>query len=206
MTLRGRRRAVVAAVVVVAVVSVPAAFVHRSAATSRGARTPLTSNIPQVVRAACIEARRRVTAPLQFVCPPSVPDVPYVNNPNLHQPMVYQRPTMLYMLTFNNGQNGPSLHWIVGAGSATAIKRFVLDDRHNEARGRPHFVMTVVRAGFREQVYKFPPFPAGGPNGGHIAAFVALRCQTVFASVHGTGNAMLAERLAVVMARATRCR
>ena len=48
----------------------------------------------------------------------------------------------------------------------------------------PELIRTLSRLGRRVSIYHFPPYPAGGPNGGHWAAFIHAGDEVVFASPH----------------------
>ena len=90
-----------------------------------------------------------------------------------------------YMLSFNNGGlPGGKRHWITGGGKARVVEKWVLTDFMNEVEGDPTFVRAMKVGGRRVLIYRFPPHPAGGPNGGHWAAFVRVADEFVFASPH----------------------
>jgi hypothetical protein len=123
---------------------------------------------------------------VRVLCPKLIPDVPLLTpGAGLHGPILFE-PTY-YMLSFNNGDPpGPARHWIVGGGLARAVEKWVLTDVANEIKGNPKFVRRQDVDARQVLIYRFPPFPAGGPNGGHWAAFVRVgRDEMVFASLHG---------------------
>jgi hypothetical protein len=143
----------------------------------------LTYHVPALVRDACAGARRKAT--VRVVCPPLVPDVPLTNSPGLWGSIVPPDEPLSYMLTFNNGGlPGGKRHWIVGGGKARAVGKWVLTDFDNVVPGNPVLVRTSTVRGRRVSIYHFPPYPAGGPNGGHWAAFVQVGEEVVFASPH----------------------
>jgi hypothetical protein len=89
------------------------------------------------------------------------------------------------MLSFNNGGlPGGKRHWITGGGKASVVEKWVLTDHMNEVAGDPELVRTLARGGRRVAIYRLPPFPAGGANGGHWAAFMRVGDEIVFASPH----------------------
>jgi hypothetical protein len=89
------------------------------------------------------------------------------------------------MLTFNNGGlPGGKRHWIVGGGEADAVEKWALTDFDNVVKGDPELVRTETARGRRVSIYHYPPYPAGGPNGDHWAAFVQVGDELVFASPH----------------------
>ncbi|MDQ3870563.1 MAG: hypothetical protein M3301_02970 [Chloroflexota bacterium] len=105
-----------------------------------------------------------------------------------------------YMLSFNAQRKERLLHWIVGSGRRADVRRFVLGDELNEVKGVPKLILKRVVHDYTIEVYRYPPFPAGGPNGGHVAAFVTVAGQVLFASVHGYSHADAAIAMAVDMA------
>ena len=73
-------------------------------------------------------------------------------------------------------------------------------------RGLPSRIALIRLANATIAVYRFPQHPAGGVNGGHVAAFAASHDQIVFASIHGYGHAdaaiaMVADLLGVQRGR-----
>jgi hypothetical protein len=166
---------------------------------ARLSRLGLTTEIPGRVRSVCARASERAT--VRVICPELIPDVPlFTPGAGLHGDYSY-RPTY-YMLTFNNGDPpGPARHWIVGGGRAGAVEKWVLTDIANATKGDPELVERRD-AGSREvSIYRFPPYPAGGPNGGHWAAFVRVGGgQVVFASLHGKQYVDAAVEMALSLA------
>jgi hypothetical protein len=143
----------------------------------------LTYEIPGQVREACASARR--LASVRVICPPLIPDVPLTSSEGLWGVLVPHDDPRFYMLGFNNGGlPGGRRHWITGGGKASAVEKWVLTDFQNVVRGDPTLVRTTTIRGRRVLIYHFPPYPAGGPNGGHWAAFIQLGDETVFASPH----------------------
>lgn len=102
-------------------------------------------------------------------------------------------------MTFNNGLPG---HWIVGGGSARWVRRYVLSGQGNEKPGAARRVGTATVSGFSLVVYKFPPFPAGGPNGGHVLVLGRVGGEQFFASLHGLSQRLDATKMAVGILRA----
>jgi hypothetical protein len=160
----------------------------------------LTYEIPALVREACAEARRQAT--VRVVCPPLIPDVPLTNSAGLWGSMVPPDEPRHYMLTFNNGGlPGGKRHWIVGGGKASAVEKWVLTDFNNVVKGDPVLVRTTTRRGNRVSIYHFPPYPAGGPNGGHWAAFIQVGDEIVFASPHERRYVEAAVEMALALAQ-----
>ena len=105
-----------------------------------------------------------------------------------------------YMVTVTAKGKGRLVHWIAGGGTASDVRRSVLGDEVNEVKGLPKLIDTRAVHGRRVELYRFPPYPAGGPNGGHVGAFVTVGRQVVFATVHGYRHADVATAIAVEMA------
>jgi hypothetical protein len=159
----------------------------------------LTYQVPAQVRRACADARR--VARVRVICPPLVPDVPLTRIEGLWGAIVVDVEPRWYMLTFNNGGlPGGKRHWITGGGAASVVQKWILTDFQNEVEGDPELVQTLTVAGRRVAIYRFPPFPAGGPNGGHWAAFVRVGDQLVFASPHGRRYVDAAIQMVVALA------
>ena len=143
----------------------------------------LTYDIPALVQEACADARRMAT--VRVACPPLIPDVPLTKSVGLWGAIVFHDEPRFYMLTFNNGGlPGGKRHWITGGGKASVVKKWVLTDFNNVVEGEPTLVRTTTVRGRRVSIYRFPPYPAGGPNGGHWAAFIQVGDELVFASPH----------------------
>jgi hypothetical protein len=144
----------------------------------------LTYDVPAQVRQACAEARR--LASVRVICPRLIPDVPLTRIEGLWGSIVVDAEPRFYMLSFNNGGlPGGKRHWITGGGTAGVVRKWVLTDFMNEVKGDPRRIRTLTAAGRLISIYRFAPHPAGGPNGGHFAAFTRVRDQIVFASLHG---------------------
>lgn len=141
---------------------------------------------------------------IAVLCPELTPRSRYTRLTGLWGPLVFSPDA--YALTFNNGDVGAGyIHWIVGAGKAAEIRLHVLSDRNNIVRGSPRLTARRERNGIKSEIYEFPPHPAGGPNGGHGAAFISCGSQLVFASIHDTTHIAAAEEMALDLARLAGC-
>ena len=159
----------------------------------------LTYQVPQQVRQACAEARRLAT--VRVLCPRLIPDVPLTRLAGLWGSIVIDAEPRFYMLSFNNGGlPGGKRHWITGGGGASVVEKWLLTDHMNEVKGDPQLVRTLTRRGRRVAIYHFPPFPAGGANGGHWAAFIRVGDEIVFASPHGRRYVEAAVEMALGLA------
>jgi hypothetical protein len=159
----------------------------------------LTYEIPGQVRKACASARR--LASVRVVCPPLIPDVPLTSSVGLWGVLVPHDDPHFYMLGFNNGGlPGGRRHWITGGGKASAVEKWVLTDFQNVVKGDPTLVRTTTIRGRRTLIYRFPPYPAGGSNGGHWAAFIRIGDEIVFASPHERRYVEAAVEMALALA------
>jgi hypothetical protein len=138
---------------------------------------------------------------VRVVCPPLVPDVPLTRSPGLWGASVPHDDPRFYMLSFNNGGlPGGKRHWIAGGGQAGAVEKWVLTDFDNVVKGNPTLIRTTTVRGRRVSIYHFPPYPAGGPNGGHWAAFIHVGGEIVFASPHERRYVPAAVEMALALA------
>ena len=159
----------------------------------------LTYHVPQQVREACAEARK--LASVRVLCPQLIPDVPLTRIEGLWGSIVIDAEPRFYMLSFNNGGlPGGKRHWISGGGKASVVQEWVLTDRINAVKGDPKLVRTLTHRGRRVAIYHFPPHPAGGPNGGHWAAFIRVDDEIVFASLHERRYVEAAVEMALALA------
>jgi hypothetical protein len=166
---------------------------------ARLAELDLTYKIPAQVQQACSEAGR--LARVRVVCPGLIPDVPLTRSAGLWGAIVARDDPRFYMLTFNNGGlPGGRRHWITGGGNTAVVKKWVLTDFQNVVEGDARLVRTLERMGRLVSIYHFPPYPAGGPNGGHWAAFIDVGDEVVFASPHERRYVEAAVEMALALA------
>jgi hypothetical protein len=143
----------------------------------------LTTQIPPRVRSTCAQARRQVH--IRVVCPTLVPADGVVPDPYLYGAETRGSMGNFYLLTFNNGQNRGHTHWIVGAGRAQTVRRFLLNPHIFAVPGKVHCLGEHRYGSWTVTFYRFPPYPSGGALGGHDLALVHAANTTYFASVHG---------------------
>jgi hypothetical protein len=183
-----------------------------SASAVAGARTDSTPPIkliraqPKIVNAACRMAQSGVHD--RVACPTLIPESRYIHRSGMWGSLSY--PPDLWWITVNNGDNGPGyVHWMAGGGDMKAIARHVLSDSMNEVKGQPKLVGVRGLSGYRVSIYHYPPYPAGGPNGGHSLALVPCLGRGYFASIHrsiyGDYHSQVAA-MAVDLARRSGCR
>jgi hypothetical protein len=163
----------------------------------------LTYDIPSEVRAACNEARGAAT--VRVICPRLIPDAPLSEIAGLGGgALVLLEERRFYMLDFNTSGSGPGSrrveHWIVGAGQAGVVEKWVLSDFANEVKGNPRLIRRLTVTGRPVTIYRYPPYPAGSVNGSHTAAFVRVGDELVFASLHGRRHVEAAVAMAVDLA------
>jgi hypothetical protein len=150
-------------------------------ATPRSAAIKLVRAQPTIVRRACRDAQKY--AGVRVTCPTLIPKTHYVRRTGLWGGESFS--PWVWMITFNNGDNGRGhLHWIAGGGTVKAIRHYVLGDSQNVVKGLPRVVSRRRVSGYSVAVYTFPPYPAGGPNGGHTLALVRCGGRGLFASIH----------------------
>lgn len=80
----------------------------------------------------------------------------------------------------------PEGHWLTAAGSARS-----LEERALRSAGPPR-VERVRVAGRELELRRYPPYPAGGVNGGHVVAIARAAGQFTYVSVHGHHHADVA--------------
>jgi hypothetical protein len=146
----------------------------------------LTSRIPQRVRDLCADAREHVTPRLTVRCPTLVLVGGLAVDPKLSNVVLPPRKRPFYELTVNNGIQGT--HWIVGAGTARWVGRYVFDPRENEDGRAAKRVGTTTVLGRRATIYAFDD-RGGGIHSGHTLVAQTVGKTTTFASVHGHGAA-----------------
>ena len=121
---------------------------------------------------------------------------------NTNKPPVKPPADRIYLVSFNSGDSGPTYwHWIAGMGTPQAIRYWVLSDAHNEVKGKPKRVKTVVVERRQVEIWRFPDYPAGGQFGGHFAAITRSGPYLAIASIHGYENSGVSARMAVALAR-----
>jgi hypothetical protein len=147
---------------------------------------PLTTRLAPRVRSTCEQARRESRMPV--VCPPLIPTGGVVADPGLYGfegPPLSDKAGDFYLLTFNNGDNRGHIHWIVGAGLDDTLQRNLFDPRRWAVPGRTRRLGERRYGPWTITFVRFPPYPSGGPLGGHDLALAKLGGTTYFATVHG---------------------
>jgi hypothetical protein len=162
----------------------------------------VTREPPPQLRRVCRRVAERLT---DLPCPSLVPKTGVTADPNLSTLFVWPDGD-LRMLTVNNGElDAAHVHWLVARGTTAAVERAFLSDEENEVKGVPRFVGDRLVRGREVRVYRYPSPPAGGFNGGHIAAVVPCGPTTIVASVHGYRNLYAAAAVAAGLADDAGC-
>lgn len=156
----------------------------------------LTTEVPFPVSRSCRTARQEVR--VEVVCPGLVPDVPLIDERGLSGPYLFPSRSV-YLLSFNNGAIEGTVHWIVGGGDIGSVRKWVLRGSGNAYPGRATLLETRDVGDHHVRIYRFPEYPSGGANGGHVAALVPVGGEVVFASIHGSRwtDAVIAMALAL---------
>ncbi len=171
---------------------------------AQGTVAGLTRQVPTLVSSVCEKAKSEVT--VAVVCPPLVPRTRLATHADLSGVIVYFPDARLYLLTFNNGDVGPGyLHWLVGKGDRDSVERNLLRDDANVVKGLPRLLDEASRDGRTVRLYEYPSHPAGGVNGGHVAAFIDCGAEIVVASVHDSVKGDAAEEIALSLAEEAEC-
>jgi hypothetical protein len=202
----------VGSVLTVAFVGSIAALTHEALGSGSRIETrslpPLSASVPRFVTGLCSRTRSR--SPIPLVCPPLVPVTKYRSYPGLSGvllgntiiPPVKPPADAIYLLSFNNGDNGPAYwHWIAGMGTPQAIRYWVISDIRNAVKGKATRVRVLRLKGHRVEIWRFPEYPAGGEFGGHVAAITRSGPYLAIASIHGYDSAAADARMAVALAR-----
>jgi hypothetical protein len=90
----------------------------------------------------------------------------------------------MYVLSFlSSGLR--DAHWMLAGGRTSEVASQFL--RSASGARTPQW-RRMERAGRTLRVARYPPYPAGGINGGHILVRVTEGSMTYVASVHGYGH------------------
>ena len=105
----------------------------------------------------------------------------------------YRAPRSIYVLTFLSAGLDDG-HWMLAGGETAQVTNQFLRVAPGTTLPRPR---RIQRAGRALRVVRYPPYPAGGINGGHIVVSLTRGAMTYVASVHGYGHEDVA--IAVVL-------
>ena len=85
----------------------------------------------------------------------------------------------------------PEGHWLTAAGNARTLEQKALRS------ARPPRVQRTRAAGRDLELRRYPPYPHGGVNGGHVVALASEGDQLTYVSVHGHEHADVAVAMLV---------
>ncbi len=173
----------------------------------------MTTEVPAKVVDVCEHSKARRGLRIPVLCPTRVPAGAIDRRMGAGM-VVYLREPRFYLLAMHSNLDpelrrpAEALHWFAGAGTRTAMRRYVFDQREYE---QPHSVPKLTRRltfdGISLRVYRAPRYPRGGMFGGHtlaIARCPGLRLD-VLGSAHGYGHEDISIALAVNLASDVRC-
>ena len=168
----------------------------------------LAPRLPSAVRREC-EQLRRWSPPLRVTLYGPTAAIPTPRLPGglaaqVNQPFTESRGEVYY-LSFSNGFDGNdpegALHWAVGAGTRKAFTR-LLAGIGDETPGKAKPLRSHVIDGVRVHHALFEA-PRGGPDSGHVIAYIRDGDQVLLSSVHGREHLDAADALVLSMAPET---
>jgi hypothetical protein len=162
--------------------------------------TRVARQVPRTVLRSCQRARVKATVPVR--CPRLAPAGRITGEvllPRRSRPggpgaagdagvLRYRSSRAIYVLTFISSALSDH-HWMVAGGRTAEVTTQFL--RPGPGAALPPS-QTVRHAGRTLGVTRYPPYPAGGINGGHIVVSVTEGAMTYVASVHGHAHQDLA--------------
>lgn len=158
--------------------------------------TPLA--VAKYCRQAAMQLRRTIA------CPLLVPKARIVRTIGVNGLVNSSTIKDFYALAFNTGGEDPnspaSIHWVIGVGTLAGVEKWAFSTSRNEVKRPIVHLGTQHVAGIAVDMYRFPPYPAGGEYGGHTFALVERGSQVYFASVHGYAHLDASIAMAVALA------
>jgi hypothetical protein len=167
----------------------------------------LARHLPLTVLRACERARAKAT--VQVRCPRLAPGGSITGEvllPRRSRPrgpgaagdaeaLRYRSSRAIYVLTFMSSALSGH-HWMVAGGRTTEVTSQFL----RPASGATLPPSRTIRYAERiVHVIRYPPYPAGGINGGHVVVSATRGAMTYIASVHGYAHEDLAVGLLMSM-------
>ncbi len=98
----------------------------------------------------------------------------------------YRGPRDFYVIEAYARSLRPEGHWLTAAGSERSL------EEHALRSARPPRVQRVRVADRDIELRRYPPYPDGGVNGGHVVAIARGKEQLTYVSVHGHAHADVA--------------
>jgi hypothetical protein len=162
--------------------------------------TKVARQLPRTVLRSCERARAKATVPVR--CPRLAPGGRITGEvllPRRSRPggpgavgdagvLRYRSSRAIYVLTFMSSALSDH-HWMVAGGRTAEVTSQFLQPGGG---GSLPPSQTVSYAGRTLSVARYPPYPAGGVNGGHVVVSVTQGAMTYVASVHGYAHQDLA--------------
>jgi len=164
----------------------------------------MTRAIPARLRRVCASAARKSTG-IAVTCPPLIPAGPVHASVLLPRRSVVRpgargddgvrrfRGSRAFYVIEAYSRSLPARHWLVGAGRTGDIERRAL------ASATPPRVTRRRVNGRWIELRRFAAYPAGGVNGGHVAAVARTGDRTQYVSVHGAQHADVAVAMLVAL-------
>lgn len=150
----------------------------------------MTRRIPARLSRVCASAARKGAVPVR--CPRLIPEG--TSSSSVLQPRRsvvrpgapgddgrrrFRGPRDYYVIEAYARSLKPERHWLTGAGTARS-----LEERALRSSAAPR-VERVRVAGQNLELRRYPPYPDGGINGGHVVALARDGTRIIYVSVHG---------------------
>jgi hypothetical protein len=157
----------------------------------------MTRDTPPRLRRVCASAARKGTVAVR--CPRLVPEKSLNSSVLLPRRGVvrpgaagddgrrrFRGPRDFYVIEAYARSVRPEGHWLTGAGSPRSLEERAL------VSSRPPRVRRMRVADRDIELRRYPPYPDGGVNGGHVVALARDDKELVYVSVHGHDHADVA--------------
>ena len=157
----------------------------------------MTRVIPPRLRRVCASAARKGTVAVR--CPRLIPAGAGSSSVLLPRRSVvrpgaagddgrrrFRGPRDFYVIDAYARTLRPERHWLTAAGSARSLEERALRS------ARPPRVERLRVADHEIELRRYPPYPGGGVNGGHVVAIARAKDQLTYVSVHGYEHADVA--------------
>ena len=169
----------------------------------------MTRDIPPRLRRVCASAARKGTVAVR--CPRLIPAGAGQSSVLLPRRSVvrpgaagddgrrrFRGPRDFYVIDAYSRSLRPERHWLTAAGRARSLEERALSST------RPPRVEHVRVAGREIELRRYPPYPEGGVNGGHVVAIARAGDQLTYVSVHGHEHTDVAVAMLVDLLAARR--
>lgn len=162
----------------------------------------MTRDVPPRLRRVCASAARKGTVSVR--CPRLIPSGAGGSSVLLPRRGVvrpgaagddgrrrFRGPRDFYVIEAYARSLRPEGHWLTAAGNARTLEQKALRS------ARPPRVQRTRAAGRDLELRRYPPYPHGGVNGGHVVALASEGDQLTYVSVHGHEHADVAVAMLV---------